>query len=56
MKWALGWVKDKDIVVLYSSDIGTYAYAVEDGTRLVEIDTDDTIIQRGDELKKQEYE
>lgn len=29
MKWAVGWIPKKDTVVLYSSDIGSYAYIIE---------------------------
>ncbi len=55
MKWALGWMDDDDIVVLYSSDIGTYAYKTENNT-LVNIKTTDAIINRGEQLKKLKYE
>ena len=33
-KWALGWMPDSDTVVLYSSDIGTRVYAIENGQLL----------------------
>ncbi len=29
MKWAIGWMPKKDTIVLYSSDIGSYAYIIE---------------------------
>ena len=36
MKWAVGWTPTEDVVVLYSSDIGTIAYDIENG-QLVKI-------------------
>lgn len=35
-KWASGWHIDQDIVILYSSDIGTRAYSIKDD-KLVEL-------------------
>ena len=29
MKWAIGWMPEEDVVALYSSDIGSYAYIIE---------------------------
>lgn len=29
MKWSVEWMKDKDIVILHSSDIGTRTYRIE---------------------------
>ena len=55
MKWALGWMNNNDTVVLYSSDIGTYAYEVENNT-LRNIKTTNAIIRRGEQLKKLKYE
>ena len=54
MKWAVGWMEKDDIGVLYSSDIGTHAYKIENGS-LVEIETTDAIIKRGELLKKLKY-
>ncbi|RUA16235.1 MAG: hypothetical protein DSY55_04615 [Clostridia bacterium] len=55
MKWAIGWMEKDDIVILYSSDIGTYAYKIENNT-LEKIKTTDVIIKRGEQLKKLKYE
>ena len=51
MKWAIGWMEKDDIVILYSSDIGTYAYQIENNT-LKKIKITDVIIKRGEQLKK----
>lgn len=55
-KWALGWMPTQDVVVLYSSDIGTLAYEIED-TGLVRIDKlSDDIRRRADELYSTKYD
>lgn len=54
MKWVVGWMPNDDIIVLYSSDIGTYAYKIE-GNILKNIQTTDLVIKRGEELKKMKY-
>jgi hypothetical protein len=37
MKWAVGWMPDHDVVILYSSDLGSRAYRIESG-RFVEVE------------------
>jgi hypothetical protein len=54
MKWALGWMETADIVVLYSSDIGTRAYSINNN-RLDPIELSQDIIKRGDDLKYKKY-
>ena len=54
MKWAVGWMNKRDIVVLYSGDIGTYAYKIENN-KLKEIKTTPAIISRGNQLKNLKY-
>lgn len=54
MKWAIGWLDD-DTIVLYSSDIGTYAYQIKDENSLVKLPLTDEIIKRGEELKTEKY-
>jgi hypothetical protein len=55
MKWALGWMKEKDTVVLYSSDIGTYGYEIARDGKLREIETDKVVIDRARELYEEKY-
>jgi len=54
MKWAIGWMGKDDIVIFYSSDLGTYAYKIENNT-LKKMKTTDVIIKRGEQLKKLKY-
>ena len=54
-KWAVGWMPEEDIVVLYSSDIGTLAYTVDD-TGLVRIaELSDDVHGRAAELYASKY-
>ncbi|MGK7888186.1 MAG: hypothetical protein AB4042_02565 [Leptolyngbyaceae cyanobacterium] len=54
MKWAIGWMPDPDIVVLYSSDIGTTAWSVSTGD--FEAMTVSPAIRRwGEQLKSDKY-
>ncbi|MEN8128028.1 MAG: hypothetical protein ABFR90_09530 [Planctomycetota bacterium] len=55
MKWALGWMKDKDVVVLYSSDIGTYGYIITKDEKLEKVETGDSIAERGRDLYEKKY-
>ncbi|MHC4500747.1 MAG: hypothetical protein ACYS21_16745 [Planctomycetota bacterium] len=55
MKWALGWMKEKDTVVLYSSDIGTCGYEIAKDGKLKEIETDKVVIDRARELYEEKY-
>jgi len=55
MKWSLGWMPEGDVVVLYSSDVGTQAYKVGGEGDLREIQINDEIISRGKQLKEDKY-
>lgn len=55
MKWATGWMKEQDIIVLDSSDIGTHAWEIKANNDIKEIKIDNEIIGRGDELKASKY-
>ena len=55
MKWALGWMPEKDVVVLYSSDIGTTAYELTPEGRLRQVNATDQIVVRGKQLNGQKY-
>lgn len=55
MKWALGWMDKEDVVVLYSSDIGTSAYDVKlDGLHIIS-ELTPLIESRAVELKSEKY-
>ncbi len=48
-------MENDDIVVLYSSDIGVYAYKVKNNT-LEEVLVTEAVIKRGKELKRLKYQ
>ena len=54
-KWAVGWMPEEDIVVLYSSDIGTLAYKVEDAGLVRIAELSDEIHSRANELYATKY-
>lgn len=54
-KWALGWMPNKDIVVLYSADIGTQAYRPAAKGIFNSVEVTDEIIRRGKQLKEEKY-
>ena len=54
-KWALGWMPDEDIVVLYSADIGTRAYRPAAKGIFNSVEVTDEIIRRGKQLKEEKY-
>ena len=54
-KWALGWMHDRDIVVLESSDIGPSTFRIE-GAELVNEGFSDAILPRACELYREKYE
>ena len=55
MKWAEGWMSDEDVVVLWSSDIGTTAYAVKGQELLRQDEVSNEIRTRARELYKSKY-
>ena len=52
-KWAVGWDKTKDTIILFSSDIGNSAYRIESG-QLKSIELTDELNKRAIELKQEE--
>ena len=53
-KWAVGWLDGDDVVVLYSSDIGTYAYEISEG-KLSPIELSPEATEKGRELYGGKY-
>ncbi|MEO6453025.1 MAG: hypothetical protein ABIN97_03080 [Ginsengibacter sp.] len=53
-KWAVGWDKTKDTLILFSSDIGNVAYKIENG-KLKSIDLTDELNSRANKLKEEKY-
>ncbi len=56
-KWAIGWMPDRDTVVLYSSDIGTLAYDVI-GDELIRVQPPNQypdVMRRGEDLYTMKY-
>ncbi|PKP17776.1 MAG: hypothetical protein CVU05_14930 [Bacteroidetes bacterium HGW-Bacteroidetes-21] len=49
-KWAVGWDKINDTVILFSSDIGTYAWQIEMDS-LTSITLNDNLMQVAKEIK-----
>ena len=56
MKWASGWMKETDVLVLYSSDVGTSAWKIKDNKMVVLETLDDDMRNRGSELNRNKYE
>ncbi len=54
-KWAVGWDKSRDTVILFSSDITNQAYKIEDG-ELRPIELTEEINRRAEDLKKEKYD
>jgi len=54
-KWALGWMPNKDIAVLYSADIGPQAYQAGPQGIFVSREVTEEIISRADQLKLEKY-
>lgn len=53
-KWAVGWDKTKDTIILFSSDIGNSAYKIENG-ELKNITLTTELNNRASELKEEKY-
>jgi hypothetical protein len=53
-EWAVGWEKDKDTIILFSSDISNNAWKIETG-QLKEIAFPDDLNKRAEELGKEKY-
>ena len=54
-KWAIGWTKSGDTIVLQSSDIGNKAWVFQNGS-LTEIKMTDKLNERAEILKSEKYE
>jgi hypothetical protein len=53
-KWAVGWDKTRDTIVLYSDDIDNKAFEIENG-RLNPIPLTNEINKRASELEREKY-
>ncbi len=53
-EWAVGWDKEKDTIILYSSDISNNAWKIEN-EKIVPIPLSDELNKRADELEKEKY-
>ena|ERR1044072_28463 len=53
-KWAAGWDRTTDTIVLFSSDIGNAAYEIEN-EKLKSVDLTDELNKRASELKEEKY-
>jgi hypothetical protein len=53
-KWAVGWDKSSDTIILFSSDINNEAFKIENG-EIKPIERFDEINKRADELYKEKY-
>jgi len=53
-KWAAGWDRIKDTIILFSSDIGNAAYKIEN-EKLKSVDLTDELNRRASELKNEKY-
>lgn len=53
-KWAIGWDKIMDIIILKSSDIGTYAWKIENG-EFVNVEMSESIREQAEEIMENKY-
>lgn len=53
-KWAIGWDKIMDIIILKSSDIGTYAWKIENG-EFVNVEISESIREQAEEIMENKY-
>jgi hypothetical protein len=53
-KYAVGWYSDENVIVLNSSDIGTYAWSIDDG--FLERFNNSSVKKFGEELYRNKYE
>ncbi|MDK3159577.1 hypothetical protein QPK87_23810 [Kamptonema cortianum] len=54
-KWALGWMTDSDVVVLYSSDVGSMAFEIVEGTLKEISPLSEDMKSRAADLKAEKY-
>jgi hypothetical protein len=53
-KWAVGWDRSRDTIILFSSDMDNEAFKIENG-EMKPIELSDEINKRAEELKKEKY-
>lgn len=53
-KWAIGWDSKEDIIILNSSDIGTYSWRIENG-EFIEIELTESIREQAEEILNTKY-
>ena len=53
-KWAVGWDRSRDTIILFSSDIDNEAFKIENW-EMKPIELTDEINKRADELKQEKY-
>ena len=49
-KWATNWDKNKEIVIIKSSDIGTYAWKIENG-EFINVELTESIKEQAEEMQ-----
>lgn len=54
-KWAIDWMPEQDIIVMNSSDIGTYAWVIKDNINFKSIKVTKVIDDRANEIKIKKY-
>lgn len=54
-KWAFGWTKKGDTIILYSSDIGNKSWAINKNTP-IEVKMDKNLNERAESLYMQKYQ
>jgi hypothetical protein len=54
-KWAVGWYRDRDTLVLNSRDIGIYAYSVSKANGLTGLKTTEDIKLQAELIFNQKY-
>lgn len=53
-KWATNWDKNKEIVIIKSSDIGTYAWKIENG-EFINVELTESIKEQAEEMLNNKY-
>lgn len=54
-KWAIGWTKTGDTVVLQSSDIGNKSWVFKNN-KVIQIETTESLDKRAEQLKSKKYD
>lgn len=53
-KWAIGWDSSSDIIVMYTREMGTFAWKIENA-QLISIEVTDDIEKQADVLRTEKY-